>query len=177
LIITNNANLKYLTCWDNDLQTIYLTQNSKLERLQCTNNNFIRLDISHNSNLRYIEIGGCNNLNEMCVWELPFPPSGVTLSASGIDLSTINFVDCLSDINMNEVPRNDELNIYPNPSTGLFKIDYQNVLSIEITNSAGKLVLSCSEPDYFDLSGFSKGVYFVKALNAEGINIKSIVLY
>ncbi len=65
--------------------------------------------------------------------------------------------------------------IYPNPSTGIFTIQFNNkekILGLEIYSSTGILVFNTSNitPTLeIDISGFSTGSYFVKARTENGL--------
>ncbi len=74
------------------------------------------------------------------------------------------------------------LNIFPNPSNGKFKItNTNNIKNIEIQNILGK-VIYCSTLNNFqttteiDLSTVSKGIYFVKLDNGEQIMTEKIII-
>lgn len=100
LDLSQNLSLETLICGRNKLQGLDLSHNSSLTRLVCNNNLFTSLDLSANTGL--ILMISCGNqltsldisnhplltkigfdnmpmLIEVCVWTLPFPPSGVIL--------------------------------------------------------------------------------------------------
>ncbi|MBL7931493.1 MAG: T9SS type A sorting domain-containing protein, partial [Bacteroidia bacterium] len=62
------------------------------------------------------------------------------------------------------------IRLFPNPSTGLVNIEFgfEGNKDIIITNSAGALIQKVSSPnttEVINLSGYSKGIYFVKIQN------------
>ena len=74
------------------------------------------------------------------------------------------------------------LQVYPNPTSGLISISLKNNVSevrVEITDVIGKAViiktLSDSKTD-IDLSGYAKGVYFIKLSNGEETVTRKIVV-
>lgn len=78
---------------------------------------------------------------------------------------TVNVETCTGIVNRSFA--NNSVSIYPNPTTGLFttKFEFEGDKTIMITNSVGQLVEQVSTSNMshdFDLSGLSKGVYFVK---------------
>lgn len=83
LDVAINKDLKYFICYDCKLASIDITHNQALTQLLCSNNQLTSLDISHNSALTEISISDMPSLNKICVWEVPFPPSGVEIYASG----------------------------------------------------------------------------------------------
>ena len=77
------------------------------------------------------------------------------------------------------------INIYPNPSFGIFKIDFNNVfdnnLNIKIVNSLGNVVVlenlkAGQRIKEFNLSEFSKGIYFIELQTEIGVYKKKIIL-
>jgi len=78
------------------------------------------------------------------------------------------------------------MTILPNPTTGTFAIQGENIQSVEITNINGQIIKqlsidspSASRQDYqlsIDLSDQPKGLYFVKINTEKGISVKKVVL-
>lgn len=98
LDLSSNANLLSLYCGYNNISSLDVSLNTKLGTLHCNNNlltffdvsknidltnmitcgnNFSRLDISHNTKLVKIGIDNMPGLHQVCVWTMPFPPSGI----------------------------------------------------------------------------------------------------
>jgi len=53
----------------------------------------------------------------------------------------------------------DEILIYPNPTTDIINIAAKNNIKIDITNLLGEIVLTIENVDQIDLSPFSSGIY------------------
>ena len=73
---------------------------------------------------------------------------------------------------------NIELTIYPNPATDNLTIIFSQKPDIEILNIEGKVLRSINVSDYLttiDISGFAKGMYFIKVKNEEGIEVKKFI--
>ncbi len=70
---------------------------------------------------------------------------------------------------------NRQLKVYPNPTTGLFKIVTTDVASVEVFDILGQKVISVVKYDgkYLDLSNFSSGPYFVRIISDSGIILSS----
>jgi hypothetical protein len=93
------------------------------------------------------------------------------------------YVDsCVSGLN-EELLSN--INIYPNPSTGLFTVEFKRVKennsNISIVNSIGNVVFSekliiGEFSKQIDLSNFSKGIYLIELQTEIGIYKKKIIL-
>ena len=78
-----------------------------------------------------------------------------------------------------EVNTNDQVNIYPNPSTGKFIIEQQKMLegmSLEVYNAVGEKVLQQQTTNEIDLTNFPKGIYFVKIYDGEKSYTNKIVV-
>ena len=77
----------------------------------------------------------------------------------------------------------DNINIFPNPSTGFVNIDLSGLneaaTSLSITDMTGKIVLDMtpdSETVNIDLNDVAKGVYFVKVSTQDKHRVQKIVL-
>ncbi|MDD2636288.1 MAG: T9SS type A sorting domain-containing protein [Bacteroidales bacterium] len=71
------------------------------------------------------------------------------------------------------------INVYPNPTSGLITIEGQNIDLVEIVNVDGQIVKQCSENRkiyIMNLSSFSKGLYLIKITTSKGIINRKIVL-
>ena len=69
--------------------------------------------------------------------------------------------------------------VYPNPSKGVFTVTLLNnqpVKQIEILNSLGERVLLQSNVNTINLSGLSKGMYFLKIADASQTYLKKVIL-
>ena len=54
-----------------------------LETLFCSDNQLLTVDLSTNSELNWLWIDDIPILHEVCVWTLPFPPTGFHLKVNG----------------------------------------------------------------------------------------------
>lgn len=78
-----------------------------------------------------------------------------------------------STVGVNELSNNHSLQLYPNPSTGLVNIKFDNiesVKSVEVLDVMGRVLVSIKESDVqqIDLSALSKGLYFMQILTDKG---------
>jgi hypothetical protein len=83
-------------------------------------------------------------------------------------------------VNENDMPEM-SINIYPNPSDGVFTINYGTLQpSISIYNSLGKLIYEKEKAsqgcEQINLSAYSKGIYFIKMQNGEKSYSKKVIL-
>jgi len=103
------------------------------------------------------------------------------MSACGDDSVTVSlFVeDC--DVSVREM-RTGFISIYPNPTTGLIKVDDDNVngsIKVEVFAGNGQLMISkqYAEGDEIrlDISDFATGIYTVKVNSSKGLDVKRIM--
>jgi hypothetical protein len=71
------------------------------------------------------------------------------------------------------------LQVYPNPTSGVFALRSQaKVFTAELMDMTGRVIATTEAKDeavQFNLGGFAAGVYFVKVSSAEGVNIVKVV--
>ena len=101
LDVSKNPELRALTCGGNLLTTLDLSNNLALVSLNCSGNLLTSLDLSNNRALSYFSSLPCSSglelydmptLHEVCVWELPFPPTYLWIDTSGSP--NLYFSDC-----------------------------------------------------------------------------------
>lgn len=100
-----------------------------------------------------------------------------------LDSITVTFKDCSG---IDEYGLDKFVNIYPNPSDGLFYISTKEIkgaLDLNITDAKGQLIFKQEIiPDSeqythrIDLSSLAKGVYFVKIMNSDNVMNRKIVI-
>ena len=104
-------------------------------------------------------------------------------SGDNVDFIPVQTIGIGNDRKSTEVP----LNIYPNPSNGIFmlKLDVpmQNAIEISISNSAGQEVIhqkhsKCETNSIynFDLSSYPKGIYYLNLQNCDEQHFKKIII-
>jgi Secretion system C-terminal sorting domain/FG-GAP repeat len=97
-------------------------------------------------------------------------------------------VDTSACYNISGVGINDDgiasaIAIYPNPTTGKITIECEGMQRVEVLDITGKLIYEIAsslsprnDVVEIDLSGFSKGIYFVKVSSQDGVAVERIVL-
>jgi len=96
--------------------------------------------------------------------------------------STISNIASSDGLGITEMITSDDIQIYPNPGNGLFTLTINGTVKnaeIEISNSLGQVIYHSilnSNKESLDISGFSKGVYFMKLSSNEYALFKKIVL-
>lgn len=122
----------------------------------------------------YIEMGwGDNKTNDHAVEFFTFT-KGATVQHLTPD-GTTNFTDIVIDWNpvatlIGSVENFDNVNVYPNPTTGMVNINFNNELegaSFKVVNSAGKTVVSernikiPAGTKLIDMSKYQNGLYII----------------
>ena len=95
-----------------------------------------------------------------------------------------NYVgNCGSTAGVNEIDPQEEISIYPNPSNGLFTISATGtkIKEVRVMDVMGRLVNSeelkaNSTSATIDMSGYAKGVYFVRVQTENGIINKKVII-
>ena len=83
-------------------------------------------------------------------------------------------LDACATLNTNNLLFNKVLTISPNPSSGIFKINFK-VDKITIYDSLGKEILEVEDTNKIDLYNYSKGLYFIKILKEGKATTRKII--
>jgi PKD repeat protein len=88
---------------------------------------------------------------------------------------------------INEISLNDYINVFPNPTTGNLKVQFDiptdGQYDLSVTNVLGQtmytntLHLAGQSTQNIDMSGFSKGIYFLSIKGPNSTGVKKIMLY
>jgi len=97
-----------------------------------------------------------------------------------IPLQSVVFIRILPEnyLNISEIKANDEIKIYPNPSTGIIHIGNIDIYNVEVTDITGKIIMkkdNCNT-NIVDLSKQQKGIYLIKIYNDEIMKIEKIII-
>lgn len=93
----------------------------------------------------------------------------VSNAEAGIDSIAVSGAGSLSNA-LNEIDRI-EMQIYPNPVQNTLRVITKDLCNIEISDIAGKVVFNKmmeGNTTTIDMSAFTSGVFFLKAVNAKG---------
>lgn len=93
--------------------------------------------------------------------------------------------NCITGVHGSTLPTTNSLNVYPNPastSLNLFFTDlFVETLSIELVNELGEIVfasknIATDQLFAIDISGFTNGIYFLKAFSENSVEVKKIII-
>ena len=142
-----------------------------LDTLYCWENQLTSLDVSNNKDLSNLYLSDMPDLYKVCVWEMPFPPSGTSVDTS--NSPNLYFTtDCTSTALNDKVKT--RINIYPNPAKEYIVFDITNISSsakVELFDLQGKKVLEekLSENKQISISNLPKGLYLFKVKDSRNI--------
>jgi hypothetical protein len=98
-------------------------------------------------------------------------------------IDDIVIYNCSQTLSINDLDfLNKNINIYPNPSEGVFTIKMKNILDFhyEIFDISGKLITNKIDVTVnsfeINLSKYSKGIYFLKLQSNKGVITKKLII-
>ena len=195
--MTNNLELIGLSCEDNQLNDLDVSTCQKLRKLYCGRNHLSQLDISDISNFfsehtnpllcgmrtdAFLSISNMPTLHEVCVSELPVPVS--SFDESLVDTSgspNVYFTtDCSSATSLAFGDQN-LVAIYPNPATRQLTLELLNTqpATLELYSAGGKCVYRNEIKEgtaEIDVSGLSRGLYFLRIRQEHATHTEKIIL-
>jgi Leucine-rich repeat (LRR) protein len=92
--ISKNGNLKSINFKGNPIYEIDLSKNPALTAVWFGDNPISVLDISKNQNVNFLRNDGEFPFEKICVWTLPFPPSGIYFNTVNFPNSFNGFMIC-----------------------------------------------------------------------------------
>jgi hypothetical protein len=90
-------------------------------------------------------------------------------------LYNISANDCEYLLSINSNIQESNPLIYPNPTSGIIKVNCNNINSIEVYNSLGNKVVENKSHNTIDLSFQTNGIYLIKVLTDSGVINKIII--
>ncbi|MBW1294174.1 T9SS type A sorting domain-containing protein [Aquimarina litoralis] len=195
--VTQNTVLTKLNCHGNLLTSINVSQNIALQELFCEVNPITSLDVSQNtalvklgcytSQLTSLNVQNGNNTN-FTYYNSNYNPNLVCILVDNANYSVANwtgvdpastFVDNLPACNTLSTPSyviDNNLNIYPNPSSSYINIDYTDeIKTINLYNAFGQKVTE-TDKRTLDVQGLKSGIYFLNLDLKEVTIVKKIIV-
>ena len=187
LDLSNKPQLKYLKCSGNKLHYLDVSMNVKLRNLHCGRNPMTTLNISNNIALDTAGIGygiadlaidHMPSLEQVCVWELPFPPPGLIMDTIGSPNITFT-TECVVGLQAEPEHR---ISIFPNPAQDIVKIQAnwlaRKVLTLCTTNGS-HIQKTMFEGDtyHLDISGLPAGIYFITIHSPQHMAVGKLIKY
>ncbi len=147
-----------------------------------TNNDYFTIERSTDAKSWEIVavVDGAGNSNQ--VLKYTYPDYSFKTETTYYRLKQTDFDGSFSYSEVISVVSNKEIldvNIYPNPTTGILIVKGNEIEQIEIVDVTGKTISNITmngDMQSVDLSNLAKGVYFVKAISNTAIIIEKIIL-
>ncbi|OFX16556.1 MAG: hypothetical protein A2033_08400 [Bacteroidetes bacterium GWA2_31_9] len=109
-------------------------------------------------------------------------PANFTSGTTGyLNNMTIDWVPTISSVET--VSENTEINVFPNPSTGIINVNFDEATSITVENILGSVVYneklnnSGSRNMSIDLTGYANGIYVVNVINGDKSSKHKVLIY
>jgi hypothetical protein len=111
--------------------------------------------------------------------------TGAAVGNDGTILRTTNggetWTEYIWPVVNNEEIREPITRIYPNPTDDIINVEIENInnATIDIYNVSGRLVFNKalnSKVEKINVSGFPKGIYFVKVIQDKTVNILKVIV-
>ena len=102
-----------------------------------------------------------------------------TANISGVKLDWVPTTSSLNDAASSINPL---LSVYPNPTEGVFNVDFKNATNFKVLNSLGAILYEekieqlTSGTKSIDLSNFTNGIYFINVSNGTNSSNHKIIL-
>ncbi|HEY4800115.1 MAG TPA: T9SS type A sorting domain-containing protein, partial [Bacteroidia bacterium] len=102
--------------------------------------------------------------------------------------TAVTVTDTCSTIGVNDLFANNYIDVYPNPSNGLFNVAFQTSqldnYTVKVTNTIGQTVyeekltsFSGNYSNKIDISTFRKGIYLLSVSNSKNQTVKKVIVY
>ncbi|MFK5879885.1 MAG: T9SS type A sorting domain-containing protein [Flavobacteriaceae bacterium] len=174
LDLSLNTDLGSLVCGNNSLSGLDLSSNTALDFLICTYNNpLTSLNVANGNNINFSYFRVDNNSSLSCIQVDDIAWS--TSNWFNIDGGTSFSVNC-SVLGIEEAFIND-ISIYPNPVKDIFMVSIDTpIFKIDIYDNIGRLVVTFSQQEKYDISNLTEGVYFISIQSEDKTYIKKIII-
>jgi hypothetical protein len=177
--VSENIDLIYLNCSMNQISGLDVSGNTMLTNLQCTDNLLLYLNVKNGNNINFNYFYAEDNPNLYCIQVDDSVWSSVNWT--NIDPQSYFNEDC--SIWIENDYSETEINLYPNPCREYLTITYdEEYTHLEVLDVTGQKVFFTnlsgqSSTCRIEISGFAKGLYFVKLSNFKTTAIKKLEIF
>jgi hypothetical protein len=174
LDLSNNISLATLFAAQNNINLLDLSANPALVFLNCTDNDLSILNVANGNNLNFTTFSTTGNANLTCiqvdddVWS--------TANWTSIDAGSSFSLDCNYGLGLDKVDLNQDLFIYPNPSSSQISLDIESkIISATIVDAMGNTIKVNLTNNTIDVSTLAKGVYRLQVETDKSMYIKTFI--
>ena len=91
---------------------------------------------------------------------------------------TVDDVFGVEPVGIFESPKASEMNVYPNPSNGIIKVEAQGANKVTVISAIGQVITSQEIQDQgtINLTDAASGVYFVRVQNGDRMGVRRVVI-
>ncbi|MEO8532226.1 MAG: T9SS type A sorting domain-containing protein [Flavobacterium sp.] len=178
--VSKNPDMYMFDCLDNQLTSVDISKNPKITELACENNQLKYLNLKNGNNTK-IALGFTNFRNNPNLTCIEVDDVGYSNSKwmNIKDATAIYSATCIKLGIEDSVF--DKAVVYPNPTKGEVNINNIAIEKATVYNSLGQLVKtftldSANTSNTINLSGLTKGVYYVYLINQDAASAKKIIL-
>ena len=102
-------------------------------------------------------------------------------SSDGDDRAYIDYIQFpplfVYKVDVEEVVKEDNVSVYPNPTTGIINVDIDATFDAVVYNYQGQVVMKLHSDDgQIDLSGIASGIYLLEIRTDDNIMVKKIIM-
>lgn len=155
-----------LQCYNNQLTSIDLTSNIALTELRCQNNQLTSLNVANGNNTNFIYFIVSNNPNLSCIQVDDATYS--TTNWMDIDAGASFNEDCSGTVGLFDSHIEEDLDIYPNPTSSQLTIDNLSLSEVNIIDISGKVVKTANTNE-IDVASLPNGMYILKIQSSTGL--------
>jgi hypothetical protein len=127
---------------------------------------------------------GANNHQELSSYTFTKGPTSAKTTAVGDTYVNTIVMDWVTTLGVNDnVSPNTQVVVYPNPTNGVFNIDFKNEINnIKISNMLGQVVYeekvsaTAGTSKKIDLSNYGNGTYIINVSNDKGTSNYKVIL-
>jgi Leucine-rich repeat (LRR) protein len=172
LDLSKNVSLVKLSCSNNQIVGLDLSKNTLLRDVNCFNNKLTSLNLSNGNNTKMVNVNFKMNASLSCIQVDDTSYANTNWSTAKDVVAIYSKTACTLGI---EDVVFDKIALYPNPTKGELHIENIALEKASVYDVLGKLVktekfTNGSNTNSINLSGFSKGVYYLY-LESEGSTV------
>jgi hypothetical protein len=172
LDVSKNLSLVKLSCSNNQIVSLDLSKNTLLTDVNCSNNLLTSLNLSNGNNSKLVNVNLKKNTQLSCIVVDDTSYADTNWSAAKDATAIYSKTNCTLGI---EDMVFYKIAVYPNPTKEELHIDNIVLEKVSVYDTLGKLVTVAkfttgSNHNSINLSGFSKGIYYLY-LEGEGSTV------
>jgi len=174
----NNKNLTFFFASNNMLTNIDLSPYPLVFFAHADSNNLQTFNIKNGNNVNFLDtfyFSAVGNPNLTCIQVDDTAYSNSTWTR--IDSIASYSTNCNYVTSLEESTIENKLNIYPNPSSGIFNIStMENVQAVEVYGMNGQQIKGISiRENEINLTEYPNGIYFVRVIAENGLITKKLI--